>query len=549
MIKNIISIQLVVLLIAGCSQTGSHKKANTIKDISMSVTRKPILEGKTNSDLICIRIGSPVEPGRELTVRKVELTFTRNSTPENLSSIIVHHKMEGAEPGELQLFGETKTPSIKSEIEGKIALLPGQNLLTVSFTAPGRCDLTSKLTIERMRIFFSSGIIRDIPVPAGNDTWYFGVPVRTAGQDSVHTYRIPGIITTNNGTLVAVYDARHNSSKDLQGDIDISMSRSTDGGQTWEPMRIIADMDSYGGRPEGQNGTGDPCILYDNINNTVWVAALWLSGSDPSKMVWFESKPGMDPETTGQIIMVKSTDDGLTWSEPVNITPQVKNPHWQLLLQGPGRGITTSNGTLVLPAQFKADIGVRAIDGGQFTCHSTIIYSTDGGNMWKIGSGAKANTTEAQVAELSDGSLMLNMRDDRNRSEKGTENGRAVAVTANLGKTWTPHSSTNSKLPEPNCMASLISTTIMLKGEKKNVLFFSNPADKSKRTNLTIKASLDEGITWPEEYQLEIYEPESFGYSCLTMVDDNHLGILYEGSRELYFQKFAVSEILNAEKR
>jgi len=96
MIKNIISIQLVVLLIAGCSQTGSHKKANTIKDISMSVTRKPILEGKTNSNLICIRIGSPVEPGRELTVRKVELTFTRNSTPENLSSIIVHHKMEGA---------------------------------------------------------------------------------------------------------------------------------------------------------------------------------------------------------------------------------------------------------------------------------------------------------------------------------------------------------------------------------------------------------------------------------------------------------------------
>ncbi|NMC37695.1 MAG: exo-alpha-sialidase, partial [Bacteroidales bacterium] len=147
------------------------------------------------------------------------------------------------------------------------------------------------------------------------------------------------------------------------------------------------------------------------------------------------------------------------------------------------------------------------------------------------------------------GSLMLNMRDDRNRAEKGATNGRAVSVTCDMGKTWTTHPSSNSALPEPNCMASLISADLGLNGEKKHVLFFSNPDNKSSRTNMTIKASLDEGLTWPEEYQIEIYEPESFGYSCLTMIDDQTIGILYEGTGELYFQKIAIADILNLSKK
>jgi len=252
----------------------------------------------------------------------------------------------------------------------------------------------------------------------------------------------------------------------------------------------------------------------------------------------------MTPQETGQFILVKSTDDGLTWSEPINITEQIKDPSWQLLLQGPGCGITMSDGTLVFPAQFKADIGVKALDGGQYTCHSTIVYSRDGGETWNIGTGAKTNTTEAQVTELTDGSLMLNMRDDRNRTDKSETNGRAVAITTDLGETWMVHPSSNGALPEPNCMASLIAADITVDGQEKRVLFFSNPNNKGERTNMTVKASLDEGVSWPEKQQTELFAPAGYGYSCLTMVDDSHLGILYEGVKELCFQKIKVDELL-----
>ena len=376
----------------------------------------------------------------------------------------------------------------------------------------------------------------------------FGKIVRAAGQDGVDTYRIPGLVTTNAGTLVAVYDIRYNNSKDLQEDIDIGMSRSTDGGRTWEPMRVIMDMGEYGGLPQNLNGAGDPSILYDHTTNTLWVAALWMSGSAPDKMLWWASQPGMTPQETGQFILVKSTDDGLTWSEPINITSQIKDPAWQLLLQGPGRGITLADGTLVFPAQFKADVGVKALDGGQYTCHSTVVYSRDGGVSWQIGTGAKSNTTEAQVVQLSDGTLMLNMRDDRNRADKGETNGRAVAVTADLGKSWAIHPSSNSALPEPNCMASLIAADVKTGSAGKRVLFFSNPADKSSRIKMTVRMSADDGMTWPAANAIEIYAPQGYGYSCLTMVDEEHVGILYEGTKELYFQKIPVGDFFNENK-
>ncbi|MFV0269040.1 MAG: exo-alpha-sialidase, partial [Draconibacterium sp.] len=201
------------------------------------------------------------------------------------------------------------------------------------------------------------------------------------------------------------------------------------------------------------------------------------------------------------------------------------------------------DGTLVFPAQFKADVGEKSLDGGQFTCHSTIVYSKDQGETWHIGTGAKSNTTEAQVVELSDGCLMLNMRDDRNRKDKSEANGRAVSITKDLGKTWETHSSSNSALPEPNCMASIISASVKVGKEHKQVLFFSNPNNKQSRTNMTIKASLDDGLTWPTEYQLEIYETKGFGYSCMTMIDEQTIGILYEGTKELYFQRILLTDL------
>ena len=153
------------------------------------------------------------------------------------------------------------------------------------------------------------------------------------------------------------------------------------------------DMGEWGGLPQDQNGIGDPSILVDRGTGTIWVAAIWAHGK-PGKRNWNSSMPGISPIETSQLILVKSKDDGLTWSEPINLTPSVKNPKWYLLLQGPGKGISMSDGTIVFPAQFK--------DNEQMP-HSTILWSQDHGENWHIGTGAKPNTTEAQVIELDDG--------------------------------------------------------------------------------------------------------------------------------------------------
>ena len=533
----------ITLMAARCERSRDADSDWKIGDPEISVKTEPLFPEREENELVTLWFSAEGSDD-PLSLESIEIRFSDNSAVASLAAISAWYT--GAVPGVPQrtLLATLENPGKKSLLKGDIALDTGKNYFVLSFNARDDADLAGTLEVESVTLSFSDKTSREIASIPGDPVIRFGKVLRAAGQDGVDTYRIPGLVTTNSGTLIAVYDNRYNNSKDLQEDIDIGMSRSSDGGETWEPMKVIIDMGEYGGLPEQLNGAGDPCVLYDRVNGTLWVAALWMSGSAPDKMLWWASQPGMTPQETGQFILVKSTDDGITWSEPVNITGQIKNPSWQLLLQGPGRGITMSDGTLVFPAQFKADIGVKALDGGQYTCHSTIVYSRDGGETWSIGTGAKSNTTESQVAELSDGSLMLNMRDDRNRTDKSETNGRAVAITADLGETWTVHSSSNSLLPEPNCMASLIAAEVIVDGQMRRVLFFSNPDNKSERTNMTIKASLDEGATWPEDYQMELFAPAGYGYLCLTMVDDSHVGILYEGVKELYFQKIRVDELL-----
>lgn len=535
---------LALLLIASkCDKNPESESGWKISEPEITVKTEPLFLEREQNDLVTLMITAEGS-GEPLVLQGMEVKFTGGSSVTSLAAVSAWYT--GVVPGVPQrvLVALTENPGETAGLNGPVTLGSGKNIFVLAFTARPDADLTSTIGIESVTFTFNDRSTGKFTVAAADHTIRFGKILRAAGQDAIDTYRIPGLITTNAGTLIGVYDNRYKNSKDLQEDIDIGMSRSTDGGQNWEPMKVIMDMGDYGGLPQQLNGIGDPCVIYDHVTNTIWVAALWMSGSAPDKMLWRASQPGMTPQETGQFILVKSTDDGVSWSQPINITEQIKDPSWQLLLQGPGRGITMSDGTLVFPAQFKADIGVKALDGGQYTCHSTIVYSEDGGDSWHIGTGAKSNTTEAQVVELSDGSLMLNMRDDRNRTDKSATNGRAVAITHDLGQTWTVHPSSNSALPEPNCMASLINTTLTVGGAKKNVLFFSNPNDKAGRIKMTLKASLDEGLTWPEENWIELYSPSCYGYSCMTMVDEETIGILYEGTKELFFQKVLVRDLI-----
>ena len=352
-----------------------------------------------------------------------------------------------------------------------------------------------------------------------------GIALRQQGQDDCHSYRIPGLATTTQGTLIAVYDNRYRSTGDLPGDVDVGMSRSSDGGQTWETMRVIMDM---GDDPAwSYDGVGDPAILVDDVTGAIWVAATWSHG----QRSWHGSGPGLLPEDTGQLMLTRSDDDGLTWSKPINITEQVKDPAWRFVLQGPGNGISLKDGTLVFPAQYRSADG-EPDHGKPF---STIIHSLDRGETWKIGSGVKIDTTEAQVVQLGDSSIMINCRDNRGGS-------RSVYTTRDLGRSWQIHPSDRRALPDPTCNADLLRLTHAKHGP---LLIFSNPNTTRGRTHLTLKVSKDEGLSWPERFHTLYDARTGGGYSSLTQIDAEHIGVLYEGVGELYFLSFRIDELVD----
>lgn len=411
-------------------------------------------------------------------------------------------------------------------LTGNQNLYPGVNFFWVSIEMKPEASLLTKITAEVTGVTADGQSLPVKCVSAPNVIRRLGVGVRHAGDDGAAAFRIPGLVTTNKGTLLGVYDVRYNSSVDLQEHIDIGLSRSIDGGKTWEKMRLPLAFGEYGGLPAAQNGVGDPSILVDTKTNTIWIVAAWTHGMG-NQRAWWSSQQGMDVNHTAQLVLVKSTDDEKTWSEPINITEQVKHPEWYFLLQGPGRGITMEDGTLVFPIQY---IGKDRIP------NAGIMYSKDRGETWTIHNHARTNTTEAQVAEVVPGTLMLNMRDNRGGS-------RAVYTTSDLGMTWKEHESSRTALPEPVCMASLISVKAADNVLGKDILIFSNPNTTNARKNITIKISLDGGNTWA--HQLLLDEGENWGYSCLTMVDKETIGILYESSvAHMTFQCIKLKDIV-----
>lgn len=513
-------------------------------------TRIPILIERQDNALFYIRLNA----GENQTLDNVVLNFGKEVKLSDIQAVklyyggtealqdrdkkrfapveyISSHKPGGtlaANPSYSIKNSEVNNPGSEVLLNSGQKLFPGVNFFWISLQMNPGTRLDTKVTAKLTSVTLDG---KKVPLkmfsPEGIEH-RMGVGVRHAGDDNSAAFRIPGLVTTNKGTLLGVYDVRYNSSVDLQEHVDVGLSRSTDGGKTWEKMRLPLAFGETGGLPAAQNGVGDPSILVDTKTNTVWVVAAWTHGMG-NQRAWWSSHPGMDVNHTAQLVMSKSTDDGKTWSEPINVTEQVKDPSWYFLLQGPGRGITMSDGTLVFPIQY---IGSDRIP------NAGIMYSKDSGKTWKIHNHARTNTTEAQVAEVEPGVLMLNMRDNRGGS-------RAVYTTTDLGETWKEHESSRTALIEPVCMASLISVKAKDNVLKKDILIFSNPNSTKNRNNMTIKVSLDDGKTWSPEHQVLVDEGYGWGYSCLSMVDKETVGILYESSvAHMTFQTVKLKDLV-----
>lgn len=478
----------------------------------------PVFKGKAVNPLQCLRIYVPAGEKR-LDVKNIAIKLDRQALAA-IESISLFYT--GNEPG----FSDRNTvgcysPSQNSEDPAvKLELGPGIHYIWLGAKLKESADIDSRIEIHTVEIrTVDSKRYRVVEKGVGFSK-RLGVVVKKAGEGGVNTFRIPGMATTNTGTLITVYDVRYRNSRDLPGNIDVGMSRSTDGGRTWEPMRIIMDM----GEPHENNGVGDPAVLFDPVTRKIWVAALWSKGNRSIA----GSGPGLSEDLTGQLVLVCSDDDGLSWSRPKSITPMVKDPAWNLFFNGPGSGIAMADGKIVFAAQYWDQNAVP---------HSTIVYSADHGTTWKTQPGPKQQTTEAQLIETRPGTLMLNMRDNRGGF-------RSIATTQDMGRTWTEHHTSYISLQDPVCMASFIKEKVDLRGRSREVAFFGNDNTQNGRYNLTIKASLDLGERWNSKNELLVDDRKLYGYSSLAKVDARTIGFFYEGTGDLYFVRIPVAEII-----
>jgi sialidase-1 len=330
------------------------------------------------------------------------------------------------------------------------------------------------------------------------------IDVFVAGQDGYHTYRIPSLLTTPKGTLLAFAEGRRSSGADA-GDIDLVITRSSDNGVTWSPLRVIADDDA--------NTVGNPCPVIDRRTGVIWLFTTRNRGTDREQDIIAGTSTG------GRTVWVMtSRDDGSTWSAPREITRAVKRPDWTWYATGPGIGIQTRDGRLVIPANHvEAATGVH---------RSHLIYSDDDGRTWMIGASADAGTNESQVVELADGRLLLNMR---NHPPK-PENFRLVATSTDGGRTLSP-STPDRALIEPPAQASIISMSMSIGDRYRHLLLFANPAS-TRRERMTVRVSEDAGATWP--IARVIHDGPS-AYSSLAVLSDSTIGLLYErGERSPY---------------
>ena len=365
-------------------------------------------------------------------------------------------------------------------------------------------------------------------------------------EEEVASFRIPALVTSNSGTLIAAYDIRYDSSRDLVADIDVGVKRSTDGGKTWSDIILAMDMGTYGfdvtdadswKNAQKQNGIGDPCLLVDENTGRIFCFAVWVNGhldEWDNRSLAFAGK-GYEIEDTPQLIMVYSDDDGETWSEPVNLTRQIKKYDWRMTFQGPGRGITMKDGTLVIPIQHQEGEVKNMHD--LFPLNSGIAYSTDHGETWRTHNFAYTITSESAVAEIDPGKLLLTMRDETDSHY------RREYVTTDMGRTWSPYEH-NGQMWDSTTEASILKVDADKNSLGQELLIFSSPQGRTGwRNHMTIQVSLDKGLTWP--YSLLVDAGASLGYSCLTMVDESTVGILYESSRgNIYFQAIPLTDIV-----
>jgi sialidase-1 len=327
-----------------------------------------------------------------------------------------------------------------------------------------------------------------------------------SGMHGIHTVRIPSLLMTQDGTVLAMCEGRLHS-RDDDGQIAILLRRSGNGGITWGRVQIVVS--------EPDMTCGNPCLVQCQESGVVWLLFC--------KNV---ARRGEDIICRGEALrtvwLTASTDDGETWSSPEEITAEVKQHEWTWYATGPGHGIQLAGGRLVVPCDHVVG---QDYDRGTDPHHAHVIVSDDGGKSWRAAGVIGQDTNECAVVELSDGSVYLNARGNR-----GTVC-RAVTRSLDQGESFDPLS-WDETLIEPICQGSLIR-------HPNGITFFANPAGRI-RERLTLRASSNDCQTWNAGHVLQAGPA---AYSDLAIAPDGSVLCLFERGVEHPYERLTLARL------
>jgi sialidase-1 len=331
------------------------------------------------------------------------------------------------------------------------------------------------------------------------------------GSGNYKNYRIPSLISTREGTLLAFCEGREGGDS---GDIDVLMKFSKDNGKTWSRERVIWD--------DGTNTCGNPCVVEDKETGRIWLITTWNNGKDAERSII--NKTSVDTRIP---YFCYSDDYGLNWSKPEKMPAECKDPSWGWYASGPGIGIqlrhSLNKGRLIIPANHSYDDPEGKISNGPYGYGSHVLISDDHGKTWKRSQPIKPGCNESQVAELPDGKLIMNMR------SYNKKNCRAISFSSDGGETWSEIRH-DPQLIESVCQASLLDYGDY---QGKRMYLFSNPAVPFLRTHMTIKVSFDSCRNWSNS-RLIYHGPSA--YSCMAVFNNKHIGILFECGKDTAYE-------------
>ena len=369
-------------------------------------------------------------------------------------------------------------------------------------------------------------------------------------RDRYHTFRIPGMIVTQDGSILVFAEGRRGDGSDPRRDenapADVVMRRSTDNGRTWEPMVVI----DSGFRPNGDLvDFADPTPVFDAQTRTVFLLyGQWPDLAETSVEYGQSSEAG----SGNHVVWVRSSiDNGETWSDRRQVE-YPDEPHetsdglyWRQAEPGPGNGIQlrwqdkmiSRNGRLVVPAKRTGS----STPDGPVTVEPFVFYSDDGGRTWQVGNvtpGPDGN--EDEVVELRDGRVLLDARQN-----DGDFRRRHISVDG--GITW--GADNPDTIPITQVDGSMIRYSAERAGHRKDRILFSAPRgrDGLNRNNITVWTSYDEGRTFTNPVQ---FNSGFAAYSVLHRMADGTIGLLVETAKGgaaryggITFYRFDIAEL------